>query len=542
MLGVSLPFNWLITGVGDIGERFSFLEKLRYLGVDSIELRTVEPFYDPSDVLKAANFLWDFGFTLTVHSRVLSENSAVNDVFSPLSGVLKHLRQKKLTVVIHPIVGDNVKVLQSLSDHIYFLGKDVYIALENNRLLPDKTEGDSAALVLDAVNNADRKNIGICFDMGHYRYYRLKNFPDSPFELPTKEFLRKVIHTHIHSLDGLKTHYPVTGDEQYLIDSMNAVSFEYFGVYNIELDIGRIRSKYNVGDAIVSSVKNLLDMLPHVERVYKRVRDNFDIWFDSSTSVLSEPHGMHFGLMHSSSYFFSDNGYRFAVDIAFRNARFLSDAPARMHDKLKNLDLFIVTHGHRDHFEESTARALSDTDIKWLIPDFLLDMAADFGIKKENTIVIGENETVKAGPLSVTAFAGRHYRAGTDKGVPEYGYYIKSDNGVSLVLPADVRDLSLDSMPDIPKADYCFANVWLKDYQCMNEIDDGVVTAFAKFMLSFSDKNIFITHINEDGRRNTEMWRNYHAGLISARIGEISPETSVLTPQNGEIFSLYQEH
>ena len=129
-------------------------------------------YHPPEDVLRAAELLWSYGFSITVHAEMKSEASAVGDVFTPLSLLLNSLKQKTLNVTVHPIDGDNATVLNRLADHVEENEYPVMIALENNRLLPDKTDGDSAALVYEAVSRADRKCIGICFDFGHYMYYR----------------------------------------------------------------------------------------------------------------------------------------------------------------------------------------------------------------------------------------------------------------------------------------------------------------------------------------------------------------------------------
>lgn len=539
MTGVSLPFAWLQTGEGALGNRAAFLEKLKLTGAKSVEIRTVRPHADPKSVSKAANLLWSFGFQITIHGQVISCESAVEDIFAPLSSLLGAMRQKQLTVTIHPIVGDNAAMLTKLSDYIAENRLSVTIALENNRLLPDGTEGDSTVLVLDAVKKANRDNVGICFDMGHYRYYRLKNHPESPDELPDREFLKRVVHTHIHALNGLTTHFPLGKYELPLSKYLYELTHHYFGVYNIELD-DRIEKLCDLGQATLDSVTFLNNELPHTAKLYDEIRKSFHQWLASASAVLHHDHtgGTAFGLIHSSSYLFNTNGYKWAMDIAFRNARFLADDPSHFIDSLRGLDLMVITHEHADHFEESTIKALACTDVKWVIPDFLTDAALARGIRKENMFVAREGVPLTAGKLTFLPFKGRHFRPGTMNGVKEYGYYVTAENSASMVFPVDVRDLSLDNWPDIPKADYCFANVWLGDLQCMNKTDPDIVTAFAKFMLKLSDKNILLTHLYENGREDASMWRSYHAALIVEEIARLSPDTAAIMPLPGEVLEL----
>ena len=537
MIGVSLPFKWLLTGEGALGDRNCLLNELRQNNVRSVELRTVRQSCTPDDVKTVAEMLWSNGLMISVHGEVKSVETAVSDVFKPLESVLKVLRQPSLNITVHPIVGDNVKMLTSLSDCIRQNGYPVTVALENNRLLPDKTEGDSAELVLNAVTEADCPEIGICFDFGHYIYYRTKNRPDEPNLLPPKEFFQRVIHTHIHGVENLKTHFPLNGQNMPLEEIFEKLAFEYFGLYNIELEFSRFEQ--NPTEALLQSVKALEEKRHICAKVYDEVRDNFDRWFLSALTTLDgKENGTKFGLIHSSSYLFNTNGYRWGMDIAFRNARFLASTPKNAVELLKDLDLMVISHNHRDHFEESTARALAETDLEWVIPDFIYDVALERGIDPEKIHIAREGQPLTVGKLTLLPFKGRHFRPGTDRGVPEYGYFVTVKGSPSMVFPVDVRDLSLENWPDVQKADYCFANVWLGDGKCLETDYTPKDREFSEFMLKFSDKNIILTHLNEDGRKDKEMWRNRHAELVKNKIHELSPKTRVLIPDRGETIML----
>ena len=208
MIGTSLSYRNLLNTEDPLLSADVILPKLWERGVRSIELRAVPIGGAPEDALRVANILWDYGFQITVHSSCKTLANAVSEVFDPLRALLGQMRQRELIITIHPIAGDNVGMLTSLSDHIIEKGYPVRIALENNRKMPDKTEGDSAALVLDAVKRVNRENVGICFDMGHYAWYAAK-FTDSPNTLPPKEFLSRVIHTHMHAYAEGNTHFHI---------------------------------------------------------------------------------------------------------------------------------------------------------------------------------------------------------------------------------------------------------------------------------------------------------------------------------------------
>ena len=538
MIGVSLPFLWLCGHDAFDLDRDKLLQNLKEKNVASIELRTVRATHAPEDVAAVADMLFEKGFSISVHGEVKSVESAVADVFAPLQKLLQTMRQKSLNITVHPIDGNNVQMLHRLADHIEANGYLVTVALENNRLLPNKSEGDSAALVLEAVSTADRAPIGICFDFGHYIYYRLKNHPDEPLILPPPAFFQRVIHTHIHALNGLKTHFPLQSCYMPLQDIFAHLSFEYFGLYQLELDLARIQGKYDPAQALLGSVEALRAALPACALLYDEVREDFDGWMHSALTALDGNVGTKMGLIHSTSYLFNTNGLCWGMDIAFRNARFLANTPAQCAALLQPLALMIVTHEHRDHFEESTVRALADTALEWVIPDFLYERARSLGLNADRIHIAHEGEALTIKGLTVLPFAGRHFRPGTTKGVREYGYLVTAPHAPSLVFPADVRDFSTDGMPNIPQADYCFAHVWLGDRMATAADHTPQDDRFAAYMLQFSSKHILLTHLLEDGRRDEDRWQLHHAAHLAAKIKALSPQTQVLIPHRGEVLKL----
>ena len=532
MIGVSLPFKWFADSTDTAG----ILNLLKTQGVGSVELRTVNPDCQPADVLKAAKCLWENGFQITVHGRVKTQETAVSDVFAPLTLLLKELQQEKLNVTVHPIVGDNCAMVCALSDYILENNYPVTIALENNRRLPDKTEGDSVALVLDAVTKADRENVGICFDMGHYAYYVKKNCPETPDLLPDKDFWKRVIHTHIHALNDLRTHFPLGVYELPLKEFLDKLSFAYFGVYNLELDFPRIAPVWTPETALAQSIPVLRDSLHHCAKLYDTVRESFDGWFASALGCWeTEEEGASFSLIHSSSYLFNTNGTKWGMDIAFRNSRFLAKTPAEAASLLRDMDFMLLSHGHRDHFEESTIALLAENKTVFVVPDFLKERILGLGVDPRKVITAIPGGTVSLFGVDILPFESAHYRP-NGKGVREYGYYVTAPGCPSMAFPVDIRDFS--KRADIPMADYCFANVWLKDNSADRECWEPVTMPWADYMLRFSDKNIFLTHLYEDGRPDNRMWRSEHAEAVTDAIHTLSPQTNVYIPKRGECIKL----
>ena len=137
MIGLSLSYKWLLGDRGTLESPEAFLPQLWERGVRSIEIRTVPAGADADEVLRASEQLLKYGFNITVHARVKTVENAVDEVLRPLSLLVEKMSQKELIVTVHPIVGDNVAMLCTLSDCIVENGYPVRIALENERKMPD---------------------------------------------------------------------------------------------------------------------------------------------------------------------------------------------------------------------------------------------------------------------------------------------------------------------------------------------------------------------------------------------------------------------
>ncbi len=240
MIGASFSLDALRGEDAAFGDSEIFLKKLKEHGVESIEIRPV-PIDCPADeAARIVNKIWDLGLKVTLHADVDSLESAVDDVFLPLEKIFSQNRQGRIVIIVHPIVGDNAAMLGVLSDYICDNNLPAVIALENNRLMPDGSVGDCTEVVLDAVTRANRDNVGICFDTGHYYNYVMRNRAETPEMLPDKEFMRRVIHTHIHALRGYTPHFPIGKHSLPLENYLSALPVDFDGVYNLEIDHYRL--------------------------------------------------------------------------------------------------------------------------------------------------------------------------------------------------------------------------------------------------------------------------------------------------------------
>lgn len=534
MIGVSLQYKKLLFTDDKNLKPEVLLPKLWERNVRSIELRAIAPSEPASNVLRVANILWDYGFQVTVHTQCKTVENAVAEMFEPLSDLLAHMRQRELVIVQHPVVGDNAAMLNSLADYAESHQYPVRIALENNRKMPDGSNGDSVALVLDAVSRVNRPNVGICFDMGHFAWY-VHNFTDTPDALPPRDFLKRAIHTHIHAYTEGATHFPIDEWKKPLSSYVGALDHKYLGVYNIELTPKRFSHLMDATEGYLCSVDTLKANLPSYVAFHDEMRAYYDDYFKHALEIFKKRDGYYASLIAPASYLFSTNGYHWAMDVSFLYLRELAETPSRVREYLGNLDLMLLTHGHGDHTEEETIRALCDTEISWVVPECIAERVLEFGVRREKMTVVRAGDDITVGPLHIRVLEGRHFRP-NGAGMAAVGYLVSTECGPSIAFPSDVRDYRVSDGEEL-NADHCFAHVWLTDRALDPEAYVPKSTEFAKFMLNASKKSIFLTHLyinRDEGKR----WTVHHARIAANAIREQSPQTVVRTPRYGEIFDL----
>lgn len=581
MYGVSLPYKELLKGTapgiaaagGDAG-LCAFLRGLCEDGVASVELRGIGRSPAPADMLAVCRLIWACELSVTIHGAVRSADTAVSDVFDPLALLLPELtaHQPLLTVTVHPVCGNdtadvtesNIRMVGALAGHILENGLPVRIALENNRRMPDGSMGDSVKLAADVISRVRARLygdprvgetfrsgvncvVGICFDMGHYAWYREQTHPGEAYEVPSADFMRYVIHTHIHAVSpGGQTHFPLAGDNRLpLASNLDALGWRYGGVLDLELSFERFRDLWTPEDALRMSLDALRAACVPMMEAYADIRAHYVERLVSASSLLRDAPGKgtrfspvysRFSLVYSTFYIFDTAGTKWVMDPVLRQAADMTDAPDHIADCLAGADYILITHSHDDHFERSVVRRLAGAGIQWVIPSFMVDMAKAYGLSDAEIIPAEAGQTLKLGTLTVQTFEGRHYRPGTKNGVPELGYLVTAPGSPSMLFPGDIRDYDPAGFPPL-SADIVFAHVWLGDGKCM-ETDFPLADSFVRLFTSFGARRVLLTHLYETVRDIRSMWQRCHAELLAERMKEVCPDMTVDIPDCGTIIQL----
>ena len=247
----------------------SFLARLRDAGCTHIELRAVRADTPEEMVTGAAAALQKAGLQLTVHSALTDEPAeAFWERLDPLLAV-----QSDLCVTVHSASSreKTVSLLRRLSEYAAGRYPRARLALENNR----SKKGDNIDLVecagvLSTVQEAGMDNIGTCWDFGHFRWDYLTHPALLPDAMPPREFARRAIHTHIHSVYADTTHFPLTMGDLPLDDYVRLLAGSgYAGVYNLEPEPERWDAAIDAAHEIVRSVELLREAIRKTEEELK---------------------------------------------------------------------------------------------------------------------------------------------------------------------------------------------------------------------------------------------------------------------------------
>ncbi len=255
-IGFTLPINYLtgnISNKADVwwqeiyGSIDECLKTLKELGVTSIEINELCAETPPIQLKQGVETIRDAGLGITVHGW-LPEMEDESDI--PLGvrelekTLIEHKQQDTIPFTVHSHESDmsatksqiTRQTLHDLNLLTMALAKNSVFkaALEICRHKDRQSVGVTFSDTLFMAKQIGFRNLGLCWDVGHSQanYHGEKDC-----RLPGEEFVKNVIHTHIHDIgpDG-RTHGPVLADQGYVKDCIDILKNSgYNGIYNLEL-------------------------------------------------------------------------------------------------------------------------------------------------------------------------------------------------------------------------------------------------------------------------------------------------------------------
>ena len=222
-------------------------------------------------------------------------------------------------------------------------------------------------------------------------------------------------------------------------------------------------------------------------------------------------------LMYAANYLFYTGGVRWSMDPFSLSTRISGVPHPDYGADLDLLELVLLTHVHNDHLDVNIIKAIAGLPIQWIVPEFMVGQVVGAGVPRKNVTIPENGKSIPFKGLVITPFAGQHIHG--RYGVPETGYLVEC-GGKRWLLPGDTRVYDAGNLPDFGSVDAVFAHVWLGK-ACANLPVPPLLKAFCQYTLGSQAKRIILTHLDELGRDEKDLWDERHVQMIKHKIEEM---------------------
>lgn len=239
-----------------------------------------------------------------------------------------------------------------------------------------------------------------------------------------------------------------------------------------------------------------------------------------------------FWLAGPTSYVFSLNSQKFAVDLQIRRQVDFDKLKAQLVKDTDMLKFILITHQHDDHMCLPLMKALKDTDIIWYIPKGTReDLIERSELKKDKIVWVESGDCWQAGALKIRAFSSPHAKPGSEI-FPQCGYEITAPGG-KILLTGDVRDYDYNGYPHFGQVDICFSHLWAGNDSQNPENYMPLLKDFVAYNAKLGAKKYYLCHLYELGRADRNLWDFSHAGLAAKMFYSMLPDSITEVPRIG---------
>ncbi len=236
-------------------------------------------------------------------------------------------------------------------------------------------------------------------------------------------------------------------------------------------------------------------------------------------------------LIYSANYLLRTGKIRWAIDPVLMNWRVPETPPVDRLSLAEKLDFVLLTHDHADHLDLDMVRFLRNYPIIWIVPEEMEGVViGKGGISKEHVINPVQMKTIIIKGIRITPFESLHWEPlrpaeCEPHGVSEMGYLIEC-KGKRWLFPGDIRDYRAHLLPDFGEVDVLFAHLWL-GRKCALVEKPPLIRELCQFCADLKPKKVILTHLDEFGRPEDNLWDDHHAELVVSQFSHIAPGTQM---------------
>jgi sugar phosphate isomerase/epimerase len=243
------------------------LNRFAELGIGSIELKLTENTDFPK-LFEAIRKLIHKNFHVTFHApgrfHYPADLNRQLESFAAISKFMNDVFDLIPLWVIHPLnsriqrrsktLAQTVDYLRQILNSMAAIPARFALEILRNRAESGKIHvGDSYQDILNILSNFDHENLGICWDFGHSNAMYQRGLQD---QFPPPEFLKKVIHCHVHDCLDQKTHLPLGKGEVPIEKNIHLLLQNKFeGILNLEVAPHRMDDPSRFLDYVQQSVQ-----------------------------------------------------------------------------------------------------------------------------------------------------------------------------------------------------------------------------------------------------------------------------------------------
>ncbi len=224
-------------------------------------------------------------------------------------------------------------------------------------------------------------------------------------------------------------------------------------------------------------------------------------------------------LSYSANYLLHTAGIHWALDPLSLFTRVGQGTQPHFTEDLSPLQLIVLSHNHKDHFDQELLSDLCSLALTWIVPEFMLDTVnALCRLEKSRVIIPRTGMPLAFGPLVITPFNAQHSRG--EHGMLEMGYLIEF-SGKRWLFPGDTRSYDASALPQFGRLDGVFAHLWLGKAEALMSAP-SLLKDFCQFFNTFDTGRIIISHLYEYGRDADNFWTMQHFRMVKKQLRQFS--------------------